>query len=106
VPACATPPVDAPVLRLTLVGSGERLLRLEKRLRCAAASLGFGLDLDIRKDSEALGILYADTPALLRDGQLVFSGLPRTEAIEGWLRHAFASPDHSHRDGAVGRQAC
>lgn len=89
-PACAPPPpdasVDAPVLRLTLVGSGERLLRLEKRLRCAAGGLGFALDLDIRKDGDSLGIPYADTPALLRDGRIVFTGLPRTEAIEDWLR--------------------
>lgn len=92
--ACAAPPpdapidapIDAPVLRLTLVGSGERLLRLEKRLRCAAGGLGFALDLDIRKDGDSLGIPHADTPALLQDGRIVFSGLPRTEAIEDWLR--------------------
>lgn len=84
--ACAPLPAGAPVLRLTLVGSGEPLLRLEKRLRCAAAGLGFALDLQIRKDSEALGIPYAHTPAILREGRVVASGLPRTEAIEDWLR--------------------
>jgi hypothetical protein len=86
--ACVPPPADAPVLHLTLVGSGEPLLRLEKRLRCAAGGLGFALDLKIRKDNEALGIPYAELPALLHDGQIVFRGLPRTEVIETWLRRA------------------
>lgn len=71
---------------LTLVGSGEPLLRLEKRLGCAAAGLGLTLDFDVRRDYEAFGLAYGDTPAVLLGGQLVFSGLPRTEAMEAWLR--------------------
>ena len=53
--ACITPPPGAPRLALTLVGSGESLLRLEKRLHCAAAGAGLQLEMDIRKDAEALG---------------------------------------------------
>jgi len=71
---------------LTLVGSGEPLLRLEKRMSCAAAGLGLKLEFDVRRDYEAFGLAYVDTPAVLLGGQLVFSGLPRTEAIEAWLR--------------------
>jgi hypothetical protein len=88
--ACGIPPADAPVVELTLVGSGEPLLRLEKRLTCAAAALGLALRLHLRKDAEALGIPYADTPAILVDGQPVLTGLPRTEALQAWLRQHFA----------------
>ena len=56
---CITPPPDAPRIILTLVGSGEPLLRLEKRLHCATAGLGLALELDVRKDAEALGISFA-----------------------------------------------
>jgi hypothetical protein len=83
---CHLPPPDAPRLALTLVGSGEPLLRLEKRLSCAAAGLGLALDVEIRKDAEAMGIPFEQTPAVLVDGQMAFSGLPRTEEIEDWLR--------------------
>jgi len=84
-PICAIPPADAPVLRLTLAGSGEPLLRMEKRLSCAAAGAGVRLELEIRKDIDALGIAHAETPAVLHDGKVIFSGLPRTEEIELWL---------------------
>jgi len=83
---CHLPPSDAPCLALTLAGSGEPLLRLEKRLSCAAAGLGLALDVEIRKDTEAMGIPFEQTPAVLVDGQMAFSGLPRTEEIEDWLR--------------------
>ncbi len=83
--ACITPPPDAPVIALTLVGTGDPLLRLEKRLHCAAAGLELALDLTIRKDAEALGIPFAQTPAVLVDGRVALTGLPRTEEIEAWL---------------------
>lgn len=84
--ACATPLPDAPLLRLTLAGSGEPLLRMEKRLSCAAAGAGLKLELEIHKDYETLGIAPSDTPAVLCDGQVVFNGMPRTEEIEAWLK--------------------
>jgi len=89
---CLTPAPDAPRVALTLVGSGEPLLRLEKRLSCAAAGLGLTLDMDIRKDAESFGIPFAQTPAVLSDGRVVLSGLPRTEDIEAWLRWFSARP--------------
>jgi hypothetical protein len=89
--ACIPPPLGAPVVELTLVGTGEPLLRLEKRLHCAAAGLGLALDLAIRKDAEALGIPFAQTPAVLVDGRVVLTGLPRTEEIEVFLRQMFRS---------------
>jgi len=84
--ACRMPPPDAPRLKLVLVGSGEPLLRLEKRLDCAAAGLGLALEFAVRRDHESFGLAYGDTPALVLDGRLVFSGLPRTETLETWLR--------------------
>lgn len=84
--ACITPPPNAPVIALTLVGTGEPLLRLEKRLTCAAAGLGLALDLEIRKDAEVMGIPFAQTPAVLWQGQVAIQGLPRTEELEVWLR--------------------
>lgn len=84
--SCIAPPLDAPVVELTLVGAGEPLIRLEKRLSCAAAGLGLRLALTLFKDPEALGIPYTQTPAVLADGVVVLSGLPRTEDIEAWLR--------------------
>ena len=60
---------------------------MEKRLHCAASGLGLALDLDIRKDAEALGIAFDQTPAVLMEDRVVLNGLPRTEEIE-----ACASP--------------
>ena len=88
---CRLPPSDAPHLALTLVGSGEPLLRLEKRLSCAAAGLGLALDVEICKNAEVLCIPFERTPAVLVEGQVAFSGLPRTEEIEDWLRVRIAA---------------
>jgi len=60
--ACGVQPPDAPRLTLILAGSGEPLLRLEKPLSCAAAELELALDVEIRKDAEALGIPFERTP--------------------------------------------
>lgn len=89
VPSCTTPPADAPVLSFTLVGAGEPLLRMQKRLSCAAAGLGLGLEIEVRKDAEAMGIAFQQTPAVLHDGKVIFNGLPRTEEIEAWLKKKF-----------------
>ncbi len=87
VSSCATPPTNAPVVSITLAGSGDPLLRMEKRLSCAAAGLGIRLDIDIRKDADALGLAHQQTPAVLHDGKVIFSGLHRTEEIEVWLKN-------------------
>ena len=76
-----------------LVGDGEPMLRLEKRMRCALAGLGLKLLFTVRRDPASFGLSHADTPAVLLGGKIVFAGLPRTEALEDWLR--------THRD-AVG----
>ncbi len=86
VSSCATPPPDALVINLVLVGTSEPLLRMEKRLSCAAAGAGVRLEIEIRKDADALGIPYAQTPAVLHAGKVIFNGLPRTEEIEAWLK--------------------
>lgn len=94
---------DALHQQLTLVGSGEPLLRLEKRMGCAAAGLGLALNFDVRRDHETFGLAYADTPAVLLGGQLVFSGLPRTETIEAWLRKITAAiPDAADGKDSLG----
>lgn len=74
-------------LALTLAGAGEPLLRLERRVGCAAGAAGFATDLTLRKDYEAMGLTVSDTPALLHEGQVIFRGLPRTEAIESWFKN-------------------
>lgn len=83
---------DAPRLALTLVGSGEALMRLEKRLHCAAVGLGLALDLTVHKEGETLGIPHGVTPLVLYKGEVVWQGLPRTEEIEAWLRAALPRP--------------
>ena len=84
--SCTSPPVAAPVIRLTLVGAGEPLLRMERRLSCAAGGAGIRLILEIRKNVETLNIDHAATPLVLHEGKVIFSGLPRTEEIEAWLK--------------------
>lgn len=84
--ACGIPPANALRLALTLVGQGEPLLRMDKRLHCAAAGIGVRLELGIRKDYEALGISLADTPAVLHGGRMLVRGLARTEELEALLR--------------------
>jgi hypothetical protein len=73
-------------LKVTLVGAGEPLLRLQKRLGCVATELGVTLQLDIEKHPEAVGLRYEQTPALLAQGRCIVSGLPRTEEIVAILR--------------------
>jgi hypothetical protein len=85
---CTIPPLNAPIVSLTLVGTGEPLLRMEKRLCCAASGLGIRLEVDIRKDADAMGIPYQQTPAVLHSGKVIFNGLPRTEEIEAWLKNS------------------
>lgn len=85
--SCTTPPTNAPVVSITLSGLGEPLLRMEKRLSCAAAGLGIRLNIEIRKDADALGLASQQTPAVLHDGKVIFSGLHRTEEIEVWLKN-------------------
>ena len=87
--SCTTPPPNAPVVSLTLVGMGEPLLRMEKRLSCAAAGLGIRLEVELRKDCDTLGIPYLQTPSVLYEGKIIFNGLPRTEEIEAWLNSLF-----------------
>jgi hypothetical protein len=74
-------------VHLTIVGNGEPLLRMQKRLNCAAKGLNLKLNLEISKDHEAFAIAYEQTPAVFLDGELAFSGLPRTEEIEDWLKN-------------------
>ena len=73
-------------IKLTLVGTGEPLLRLQKRLECAATELGVTLLLNIEKDPGAVGLRYEQTPALLAQGRCIVIGLPRTEEIVALLR--------------------
>lgn len=84
--SCAISSLDVPVISLMLVGTDEPLLRMEKRLSCAAAGAGVRLEVEIRKDADALGISYAQTPIVLHEETVIFTGLPRTEEIEAWLK--------------------
>lgn len=78
------------VMALTLVGAGESLLRLQKRLGCAATELGITLQLDIEKNPDVWHLSYAQTPAVLSQGTLLLTGLMRTEDIVPILRAILA----------------
>lgn len=80
--SCTLLPPNAPVVSLTLVDTGEPLLRMEKRLSYAAAELGIRLNIEVRKDADAMAIQFSKTPAVLYKGKVIFNGLPRTEEIE------------------------
>lgn len=95
---CSTPLPGAPLVRLTLVGTGEPLLRMEKRLSCAAVGVGITLELDIRKDAEGQGIPPASTPVVMLDGQVILRCLLRTEEIEHFLRQRFTQKNISETE--------
>jgi hypothetical protein len=83
-------------MKLTLAGAGEPLLRLQKRLGCAATELGVILQLDIEKHPETVGLHYEQTPALLAHGQCIVSGLPRTEELIAILRALPETMERAH----------
>ncbi len=83
--------IDGSLQDLLLVGDGEPMLRLEKRLHCAAAGLGLPLKFAVRRDYDSFGLAQSDTPAVLLGGKVVFAGLPCTEALEEWLRTLFVT---------------
>lgn len=60
---------------------------MEKRLSCAASSLGIRLDIEVCKDAEALSITFKQTPSVLHNGEVIFTNLARTEEIETWLKN-------------------
>ena len=100
---CQAAPPGAPVVKLTLVGAGEPLLRLQKRLDCAASGLGLALEVETCKTPEAMGIPYNMSPAILVDGRLAVSGLPRTEEIEAWLRARFPRESGAAAPAGIGQ---
>lgn len=83
--------MDQKVMKLTVVGTGVPLLRLQKRLGCAAAELGVTLQLSIEKNPETWGLAYAQTPAVLAKGKRLMTGLMRTEDITPILRARLAA---------------
>jgi len=78
--------MDQKVVQLTVIGTGEPLLRMQKRLSCAAAELGLSLQIDIDKNPEVWGLTYGQTPAVMAQGKCLLSGLKRTEEIVTILR--------------------
>lgn len=78
--------MSLPVLQLTVIGAGESLLRMEKRLRCAATALGLTLQLEIDKHSENYVLAYSETPAVRVGTRWLARGLLGTEALTERLR--------------------
>lgn len=74
-----------PPVELTVIGYGEAVMRMQKRVRCAAHALQMPLTLHTSVALDAYGLRYEDTPALAHQGAVVIQGLPRTEMIEAWL---------------------
>jgi len=74
------------VMQLTVIGTGESLLRIQKRLSCAAAELGITLQVGIDKSPEAWGLTYVQTSAVMAQGKCLLTGLKRTEDIVTILR--------------------
>jgi len=78
-------PVPTPPLELTVVGYGEAVQRMQKRVQCAAFALGRELTLGISNSVDAYGLRYEETPVLIHQGSVVLNGLLPTEEIEAWL---------------------
>jgi hypothetical protein len=85
---------------------GESLLRMEKRMSCAASGLGIRLSIEVRKDAEALGIPFQHTPTVMHEDKVIFCGLRRTEEIEEWLNaitanSRYANPVTDHEEQRI-----
>ncbi len=74
------------LMQLTVMGTGESLLRMQKRLGCAATELGMTLQIGIDKSPEVWGLTYRQTPAVMAQGKCLLTGLKRTEEIVTILR--------------------
>jgi hypothetical protein len=73
------------IISLMLMGYGEALLRMEKRLGCAARRAAVQLHLVVDKNYQPRDISLAHLPVVTYQGQRVFEGLPSTETIQAWL---------------------
>jgi len=84
---CGTGKTHCP-LTFEILGSGLKAAKLERRLSCALAGLGYRAAVTTRIDDErALALGATREPVLVADGKLLTDGLPRTEALEEALRH-------------------
>lgn len=79
---CTQLPDGAPLVKLTLQGAGENLLRMEKRLHCAAVAVGVRIVLTVEKQLSLLGVDDHSNPVVFYQNNLLMQGLMRTEEIE------------------------
>jgi len=81
-----TPP-DKPVLKLTIIGKGLEVEKMQKRLRCAARATGDELQLSWQHlNPQELSIGASHSVAISNNGKLLLDGLKPTETIEGLLK--------------------
>jgi hypothetical protein len=82
-------------LRILILADGDDVLRLYKRVGCAARALGVELEIEEKQRG-------ADVPRVFVNGSLLLEGLQRTEAIEArlaaWLASVTAGDDETDQD--------
>ncbi len=84
---CALPPGEkAPRLRVQVIGRGQEVLRLKKRLVCAAGALGVLLDIEYLPDDIRAAELGARRgPLVMAAGRVIADGPEPVEQIQARL---------------------
>jgi len=77
-----------PTLSLALSGYGEDLVRMEKRLGCAARGASVNVQWVVHKIDPSSSAVCPQGPFISFKGQPVFTGLVTTEVLQAWLKEA------------------
>ncbi len=73
----------APKLRLQIIGQGEDVLRLKKRLNCATSAMGMKLSIELLPDDIRAAELGARRgPLVVMNGAIIADGLEPVESIQ------------------------
>ena len=77
---------DAPPLKVRILGRGERVTRLKKRLRCAAGALGISLEIEqVADDVQAAELGARHGPLVLLEDRILADGPEPVEVIQDRL---------------------
>ena len=81
---CISPDEPEVVLRVKLAGVGDDAIRMGKRLKCAAAALGVGTDIQWIRDPDC-------APTAMIEQDILLDQLISTEEVEASLRDWMAA---------------